>query len=212
MASTGILHMTLVDDGTKQTQQSSEMNKTTIEFPGFISNKFKTAMCENFVQGKCQYGQKCNFAHGEEELRRFAGKKNSNYKTVVCRSWKAGSCQFGEKCRFAHGECDMLARKNTHSPSSPMILMQQSPRIRPKLNIQTNYDDVRYAQDVHLENKALKLENTRLKAQIEILLKVRGADLVNQYDPRHSTEKDSYFVGEDDYDSKRYERLIRRRG
>ncbi|CAI9106653.1 OLC1v1005856C1 [Oldenlandia corymbosa var. corymbosa] len=33
------------------------------------SNNFKTKLCENFTKGSCTFGDRCHFAHGEEELR-----------------------------------------------------------------------------------------------------------------------------------------------
>jgi hypothetical protein len=33
------------------------------------TNNFKTAKCKYFDQGGCKFGDKCNFAHGDEELR-----------------------------------------------------------------------------------------------------------------------------------------------
>lgn len=33
------------------------------------SSKFKTEMCKNWMEyGKCNYGRKCQFAHGKNEL------------------------------------------------------------------------------------------------------------------------------------------------
>lgn len=34
------------------------------------NDKYKTALCRNFMQqGDCSYGQKCRYAHGEQEVR-----------------------------------------------------------------------------------------------------------------------------------------------
>ncbi|CAH1440392.1 unnamed protein product [Lactuca virosa] len=33
-------------------------------------NKIKTKICENFVKGQCTFGERCHFAHGQNELRR----------------------------------------------------------------------------------------------------------------------------------------------
>lgn len=42
------------------------------------NNMFKTKLCKHFVEtGKCQYGDKCIFAHGKDELRKIE-KKESN--------------------------------------------------------------------------------------------------------------------------------------
>ena len=50
--------------------------------PQFLNDeKYKTALCRNFVQyGDCSYGQKCRFAHGEQELQQgsFGGGFNQN--------------------------------------------------------------------------------------------------------------------------------------
>ncbi|KZV34120.1 KH domain-containing protein [Dorcoceras hygrometricum] len=34
-------------------------------------SNFKTKLCDNFTNGSCSFGEKCNFAHGEEELRKL---------------------------------------------------------------------------------------------------------------------------------------------
>ncbi|KAL7126838.1 hypothetical protein ABFS83_14G213000 [Erythranthe nasuta] len=34
------------------------------------SNNFKTKLCEKFTRGSCTFGDRCHFAHGEEELRK----------------------------------------------------------------------------------------------------------------------------------------------
>lgn len=34
------------------------------------SNNFKTKLCEKFTKGSCTFGDRCHFAHGEEELRK----------------------------------------------------------------------------------------------------------------------------------------------
>lgn len=36
---------------------------------GAGSGTFKTKLCENFTKGSCTFGEKCHFAHGNEELR-----------------------------------------------------------------------------------------------------------------------------------------------
>ncbi|GLJ22350.1 hypothetical protein SUGI_0420780 [Cryptomeria japonica] len=36
---------------------------------GFVSNNFKTKLCENFTKGTCTFGDRCIFAHGASELR-----------------------------------------------------------------------------------------------------------------------------------------------
>lgn len=43
------------------------------------NNMFKTKLCKHFIEtGKCQYGDKCIFAHGKDELRKIENKKIDN--------------------------------------------------------------------------------------------------------------------------------------
>lgn len=65
--------------------------------------KFKTEMCRNFMRdGHCQYGKKCNYAHGYSELQQ---KTNTNqfYKTRNCNLfYDYGWCNYGNRCHFVH--------------------------------------------------------------------------------------------------------------
>ncbi|KAG8058359.1 hypothetical protein GUJ93_ZPchr0002g25414 [Zizania palustris] len=40
---------------------------------GGPGSNFKTKLCENFTKGSCTFGDRCHFAHGENELRKSAG-------------------------------------------------------------------------------------------------------------------------------------------
>jgi hypothetical protein len=64
--------------------------------------KYKTELCKNFDEtGICEFGSRCIFAHGEQELRQVP--QNPKYKTAVCRNWKnEGLCQYGKRCAFIH--------------------------------------------------------------------------------------------------------------
>jgi hypothetical protein len=89
----------------------------------------------NSIQG-CSYGEKCQFAHGPQELRLLnnnlnitnlntnLNKNNSeskkskqinpiNIKTVKCKNWeKDGTCKYGNYCTFAHGENDLKKKED----------------------------------------------------------------------------------------------------
>ena len=86
--------------------------------------KYKTVLCKHYntPQG-CSYGEKCQFAHGEQELKHVEGnmltqnymmqmnnkqKDALNYKIVKCKNWeKDKTCKYGTHCTFAHGDSEL---------------------------------------------------------------------------------------------------------
>lgn len=65
---------------------------------------YKTELCRSWEEkGTCRYGPKCQFAHGEDEVRKVA--RHPKYKTEICRTfWVSGSCPYGKRCCFIHTE------------------------------------------------------------------------------------------------------------
>mmetsp|Transcript_7584 Transcript_7584/g.33831 ORF Transcript_7584/g.33831 Transcript_7584/m.33831 type:complete len:148 (+) Transcript_7584:114-557(+) len=63
---------------------------------------YKTEMCRSFVErGYCPYGEKCQFAHGEHELRPVT--RHPKYRTKKCKNFaETGVCTYGVRCRFIH--------------------------------------------------------------------------------------------------------------
>lgn len=74
-------------------------------------------MCRSFEEtGACRYGNKCQFAHGQGELRTI--NRHPRYKTEVCKTFHTiGTCPYGKRCRFIH--LDGLSSQYW-SPSSPL--------------------------------------------------------------------------------------------
>ncbi len=64
----------------------------------------KTAMCQEWLRGRCGNRLTCDYAHGEEDLR-AAGL----YKTQLCHWYARGHCRKGGLCRHAHGEAELRA-------------------------------------------------------------------------------------------------------
>ncbi|XP_066518531.1 mRNA decay activator protein ZFP36 [Hoplias malabaricus] len=67
-------------------------------------NRYKTELCRSYQEhGSCKYGVKCQFAHGENELRGLY--RHPKYKTEACRTfYKFGYCPYGTRCHFIHEE------------------------------------------------------------------------------------------------------------
>jgi hypothetical protein len=93
------------------------------------SNKFKTVLCKHFGQnGTCSYGDKCQFAHGFQELKNpnmslgnmvipdtttkvKTVPNPNNFKIVKCKNWEtSGTCSYGSVCTFAHGDNEIRTK------------------------------------------------------------------------------------------------------
>uniref|UniRef100_K3W6M5 C3H1-type domain-containing protein n=1 Tax=Globisporangium ultimum (strain ATCC 200006 / CBS 805.95 / DAOM BR144) TaxID=431595 RepID=K3W6M5_GLOUD len=68
------------------------------------NNLYKTELCKHFMEtGACRYASKCQFAHGEHELRGVL--RHPKYKTTRCKAFvSTGKCMYGNRCRFIHGD------------------------------------------------------------------------------------------------------------
>lgn len=66
------------------------------------SSRYKTELCRSFAEvGSCKYGDKCQFAHGDEELRTIT--RHPKFKTENCKSFHStGFCPYGPRCHFIH--------------------------------------------------------------------------------------------------------------
>jgi Zinc finger C-x8-C-x5-C-x3-H type (and similar) len=77
---------------------NSEFNINDLE----AKVNFKTEICRNWSLGVCQWGEKCIFAHGHDELREKKVPK-VNYKTKKCKQFhQIGFCIYGNRCQFKH--------------------------------------------------------------------------------------------------------------
>ncbi|KAL7849565.1 hypothetical protein SRHO_G00211880 [Serrasalmus rhombeus] len=87
------------------------------------SNRYKTELCRSYQEyGSCKYGSKCQFAHGESELRGLY--RHPKYKTEACRTfYNFGYCPYGARCHFIHEE------KATERRAQQQEVQQQHPRI-----------------------------------------------------------------------------------
>uniref|UniRef100_A0A915CPW1 C3H1-type domain-containing protein n=1 Tax=Ditylenchus dipsaci TaxID=166011 RepID=A0A915CPW1_9BILA len=68
------------------------------------SKLYKTELCRSWVDtGRCNYGERCQYAHGETEKRPIP--RHPKYKTEACQSYhKTGYCPYGPRCHFIHNE------------------------------------------------------------------------------------------------------------
>jgi hypothetical protein len=70
-------------------------------------NLYKTELCRSWVESACcKYGSKCQFAHGQHELRPVI--RHPKYKTEICKTFHTnGTCPYGKRCRFVHNAAEL---------------------------------------------------------------------------------------------------------
>jgi hypothetical protein len=63
---------------------------------------YKTQNCRSFLQsGHCRYGTRCQFAHGQQEIRSKV--LPDRYKTSICKNFSKNTiCYYGSECNFVH--------------------------------------------------------------------------------------------------------------
>jgi hypothetical protein len=121
-----------------------------ISIQGPSNPKYKTSLCKKFETGKgCPYGDRCQFAHGSQELRLIPGQElgqngiiinnqnnkvqNSilNFKIVKCKNWeKDRTCKYGAHCTFAHGDSELRNKGDNlyqMNPGFPMMMPMMMP-------------------------------------------------------------------------------------
>lgn len=98
--------------------------------PAMNASRYKTELCRPFQEyGYCKYGDKCQFAHGMQDLRSLP--RHPKYKTELCRTfYSTGYCPYGTRCHFIHTKGE--ARSQSTRTISPFTTFPQS--IRPPLS------------------------------------------------------------------------------
>lgn len=73
----------------------------------------KTKLCDFWLKGRCPEGDKCSFAHGDEDLGtdRLPDSivKQKTKSDKPCHEFQQGVCTRGDDCRFSHVEAEMCA-------------------------------------------------------------------------------------------------------
>ncbi|CAG8549469.1 20860_t:CDS:2 [Racocetra persica] len=88
--------------------EHSEKSTIELEKEQKKATLYKTEMCRNWEErGSCRYGNKCQFAHSDTELRKVT--HHPKYKTEICKTfWQNGTCPYGKRCCFIHNDKNRL--------------------------------------------------------------------------------------------------------
>jgi len=94
---------------------------------------YKTEMCKSWTESNtCRYGEKCQFAHGESELRPVF--RHPKYKTEICKTFhNYGNCNYGRRCRFVHiSPSEITLEEEEVLPPKPQEVLPKPQEVLPK--------------------------------------------------------------------------------
>jgi len=105
-----------------QIQQQQSLNNTAAKVN---TSRYKTELCRPFGEnGHCKYGDKCQFAHGDAELRQIP--RHPKYKSEKCRTYHtSGFCPYGPRCHFVHNEEDLKKKQQQAAAQAAAAALQQ---------------------------------------------------------------------------------------
>ena len=89
-----------------------KIQKTPTANSKVVKMKTKWHLCTHWLQGACERGRMCGWAHGQQEIG-MQVKNPQGLKTTLCKYFAAGGfCQkTSEECEFAHGEQELGKKK-----------------------------------------------------------------------------------------------------
>lgn len=127
----------VMDESPLGRMRSSLLSDSGGVSPSSGHNSYKTEMCRAWEDiGNCRYANKCQFAHGKEELRptRFLSKNKPE--ELLCKAYhRTGYCPNGSKCRFFHRTSAPTAAAELTPFDTTTTLTTSSSLAHQKLNI-----------------------------------------------------------------------------
>jgi len=116
-----------------------------------VPQKRKTKFCMFHLQGVCQFGAKCAFAHSVDELQKDSEDTSSTtetisttarpdeetrsvgvgmfYKKAPCSWYERGRCRKGEQCSFAHGADELRKYGGDRQPKASVEKGEEMHRV-----------------------------------------------------------------------------------
>jgi len=88
-------------------------------------NLYKTELCQSWIStGACRYGNKCQYAHGKDELRPVL--RHPKYKTEICKTFSTtGQCPYGKRCRFVHQLAELRSDQEEEEMNELQLKLQE---------------------------------------------------------------------------------------
>jgi len=164
-------------------------------------NLYKTELCKSWIDGgSCRYGEKCQFAHGPEELRPIY--RHPKYKTEICKTFSTyGTCPYGKRCRFVHYTHGENPQSPTidENPPSPTIDENPPPptkelkkKSRKKTKVPKEKEHIETVAKKTLPEKLSEIERNEPEKETES--KKKGSEKVSEISDQKKIEKESESI------------------
>ena len=114
--------------GLNRSQSQTNPRSPVSPAPGVQNaNRYKTEMCRPYQEnGTCKYGDKCQFAHGTQDMRNVS--RHPKYKTDLCRTYHSvGFCPYGPRCHFVHALDEVRSPPSLTPEKKPAGPVKQLP-------------------------------------------------------------------------------------
>lgn len=133
---------------------------------------YKIKLCNFYKKhGKCNKNDKCNYAHGDNELRLykkecinelkcfkkdclFQHPKNWNYKNNlnICQYYKNGHCNKDDNCEFIHiKECESNDNENDNNENNEIIFKEEIKKLNNNEIDKTQIKDINKGLSPNIE-------------------------------------------------------------
>eukprot|EP01125_Pyxidicula_operculata_P018847 TRINITY_DN674_c0_g1_i2.p1 TRINITY_DN674_c0_g1~~TRINITY_DN674_c0_g1_i2.p1 ORF type:complete len:314 (-),score=76.49 TRINITY_DN674_c0_g1_i2:233-1174(-) len=129
----------------KSDSESKTKRNVDIEAELNRQNLYKTELCRSWNEsGYCRYGTKCQFAHGQHELRPVM--RHPKYKTEICKTFDTkGTCPYGKRCRFVHHPVEQRV-SGLEEPSDEATNEQEHEEVEPEQEPELEQEQVQVQQ------------------------------------------------------------------
>lgn len=133
-----------------------------------------------------RYGEKCRYAHGENELRHAP--RHMLYKTQICRAYHdKGECPYGIRCTFIHGESYFTLPPANTVGLSPGSLSSSTTSCSSS-SIDDDFCGVSLADDhsTSVQSAFIRHQNSSVFSSSSYIANFYGNEYVYPYIPLHS--------------------------
>uniref|UniRef100_A0A0R3RX92 C3H1-type domain-containing protein n=1 Tax=Elaeophora elaphi TaxID=1147741 RepID=A0A0R3RX92_9BILA len=162
----------------------------------------KTVPCQAWKDtGRCNYGKRCKFAHGPEELRPMPKAEvkvfnNPRYRTALCIKYTTfGYCPYGDQCHFIHNPVQIDLEKcldwlSGSSLSSVQLSSEQTNIHLDNTSFSQPKSEITHSKERRKRSQPADVtsESKQLKPKLEIFRKSESLSLIESTPGNNAVE------------------------